>query len=76
MAAFNKADAKAVAALWTEDGQYSDDRGRVFAGREAIGNAYAEFFAKNPGAQMHIVVDSLRLLSPGGRSRTGGPRWH
>jgi uncharacterized protein (TIGR02246 family) len=64
IAAFNKADAKAVAALWTEDGQYSDDTGRVFAGREAIGTAYAEFFAKNPGAQMRIVVDSLRLLSP------------
>ena len=64
VAAFNKADAKAVAALWTEDGQYSDDTGRVFAGREAIGNAYAEFFAKNPGARMRVVVDSLRLLSP------------
>lgn len=64
VAAFNKADAKAVAALWTEDGQYSDDAGRVFAGRDAIENAYAGFFAKNPGAQMHIVVDSLRLLSP------------
>jgi len=62
--AFNKADAKAVAALWTEDGQYSDDMGRVFAGRKAIETAYAEFFAKNPGAQMQIVVDSLRLLSP------------
>ena len=64
VAAFNKQDAKAVAALWTEDGQYSDDTGRVFAGREAIGTVYAEFFAKNPGAQVRIVVDSLRLLSP------------
>lgn len=65
VAAFNKADAKAVAALWTEDGQYSDDAGRVFAGREAIEKGYAEFFAANPGAQMHIVVDALQLLSPG-----------
>lgn len=63
VAVFNKADAKAVAALWTEDGQYSDDTGRVFAGRKAIETAYAEFFAKNPGAQMQIVIDSLRLLS-------------
>jgi uncharacterized protein (TIGR02246 family) len=64
VAAFNKQDAKAVAALWTEDGQYSDDAGRVFAGRAAIGTAYAEFFAQNPGAQLRVVVDSLRLLSP------------
>jgi len=63
VAAFNKKDAKAVAALWTEDGQYSDNTGRVFAGRKAIADAYAEFFAKNPDAQMQIVVDALRLLS-------------
>jgi uncharacterized protein (TIGR02246 family) len=64
VAAFNKADAKAVAALWTEDGQYSDDTGRVLSGREAICKAYAEFFADHPGAQMRVVVDSVRLLSP------------
>ena len=64
VAAFNKQDAKAVATLWAEDGQYIDDTGRVFAGREAIGKAYAQFFAENPGAQLRINIDSLRLLSP------------
>jgi len=63
VAAFNKADAQALAALWTEDGQYVDDTGRVFAGREAIGKLYTQFFAENPHAQIHIRIDSLRMLS-------------
>ena len=63
VAAFNKGDAKAVAALWTEDGEYIDDTGRSFVGREAIEEGYAEFFAGNPNAKIQITIDSLRLLS-------------
>ena len=63
VAAFNKADAKAIAALWTEDGEYIDDTGRRFAGRDAIEKGYAEFFADNPNAKIQITIDSLRLLS-------------
>ncbi len=61
--AFNKGDAKSVASLWTGDGDYIDDSGRAFAGREAIEKAYAEYFAANPGARIRIAIDSLRLLS-------------
>lgn len=61
--AFNKGDAKAAASLWTEDGDYIDDSGRAFAGRETIEKAYAEYFAANPGARIRIAIDSLRLLS-------------
>jgi uncharacterized protein (TIGR02246 family) len=64
VAAFNKGDAKAIAALWTEDGEYLDDRGRHFAGREAIEQGYAEFFADNPGAVIKLAIDSLRLVGP------------
>ena len=46
--AFNKHDAKAVAALWTEDGEYIDDTGRTIAGRDAIEKDYAAFFAEQP----------------------------
>ena len=59
--AFNKHDAKAVAALWTKDGQYIDDTGRRIEGREAIEKEYAGFFAAHPDAAVTIVVDSLRL---------------
>jgi uncharacterized protein (TIGR02246 family) len=63
-AAFNRRDAKAVAALWTPDGDCIDDAGRVLKGRAEIEKGYAEFFAANPQSQMRVLVDSLRLLSP------------
>ena len=63
VSAFNKHDAKAVAAHWTEDGKYIDDSGRTFEGREAIAKEYGDFFAANPDAQMRIVIDSLRILA-------------
>jgi uncharacterized protein (TIGR02246 family) len=62
-AAFNAGDAKAVAALWTADGDYNDESGRRFVGRAEIEQNYARFFAENPGARLRIVIDSLRLLS-------------
>jgi uncharacterized protein (TIGR02246 family) len=61
--AFNKGDAKAVAALWTKDGDYIDDEGQRYVGREAIEKVYAGFFAENPKARIQIVIDSARLLS-------------
>ncbi len=63
VAAFNQQDAKSIAALWTEDGEYIDDSGRTIAGRDAIEQDYARFFAENPKAQIKIVIDSLRVLS-------------
>ncbi len=62
-AAFNKGDAKAIAAMWTADAEYVDDTGRSYVGRDAIEQGYAEFFAANPNVQMQTVIDSLRLLS-------------
>jgi uncharacterized protein (TIGR02246 family) len=61
--AFNKGDAKGVAALWTKDGDYVDDIGRKFTGRDAIEKGYAAHFAANPKMQIRVVIDSLRLLS-------------
>lgn len=60
VAAFNRGDAAAVAALWTEDGDYTDESGQVFAGREAIEKAYAEFFKEYPGVKMKLTIDSVR----------------
>jgi uncharacterized protein (TIGR02246 family) len=64
MAAFNKQDAKAVAALWTDDGEYIDDSGRRFAGRDAIEKGYTQFFADNPNVKIRLAIDSLRQVSP------------
>lgn len=61
--AFNQADAAAVAALWTPDGQYVDDTGRSFTGRTEIEAGYTELFAQHSDAKIQITIDSLRLLS-------------
>ena len=47
--AFEKGDAKAVAAFWAEDGDYVDLTGRHLQGRSAIENALKDFFAENKG---------------------------
>ncbi|MBL9164302.1 MAG: SgcJ/EcaC family oxidoreductase [Planctomycetaceae bacterium] len=61
--AFNRGDAKAIAALWTPSGEYIDESATAYAGREAIENRYADFFKANPGASIALEVDSVRLLS-------------
>ncbi len=63
LTAFNQHDAKAVAALWTEEGEYIDEAGQLNKGRKAIENAYAVFFTAHPDARITITIDSLRLLS-------------
>lgn len=63
--AFNRGDAKAVAALWTESGSLADDEGRVFKGRKAIEAEYAAFFKRFPGAKMEVAVQNIELPAPG-----------
>lgn len=61
--AFNCHNASAVAASWTEDGDYIDESGRVIAGREAIEKKYSQFFKEHDDVKIRVVIDSLRLLS-------------
>lgn len=63
--AFEKADAKAVAAFWAEDGDYVDLDGRRLQGRSAIENAFKDYFAENKGVKIRIEVNSVRLVTPG-----------
>jgi uncharacterized protein (TIGR02246 family) len=61
VAAYNKGDAKAVAALWTEAGECRDADGRTFVGRAAIEQAFGESFRGNPGATTEVLVRSIRF---------------
>ncbi len=61
-AAFNKGDAKAVAALWAPDGEYVDETGHLIRGREAIEKVYSTFFAANPGSQIETSISSLKVV--------------
>jgi uncharacterized protein (TIGR02246 family) len=62
--AFEKADAKAVAAFWAEDGDYVDLNGRRLQGRPAIENAFKDFFSENKGLKLRIDVNSVRFVAP------------
>ena len=64
VAAFDKGDAKAIAALWTDDGEFTDDSGKTFSGRAAIEKEYAAFFADHPGLKLKLTIDSLKKVSP------------
>jgi uncharacterized protein (TIGR02246 family) len=59
--AFNKGDAKAIAAMWTEDGECREAGGQTFIGRATIEKAYAEFFKGNPGAKVDVIIKSIRF---------------
>lgn len=62
--AFNRQDAAAVAALFTEDGEMADLSGtELTSGREEIKARYEEVFANDP-PQMAVEVDSVRLVAP------------
>jgi uncharacterized protein (TIGR02246 family) len=62
--AFQKGDAKAVAAFWVADGDYTDLTGRHLKGRDAIEKAFAEYFAENKGLKVRIDSLSLRFVTP------------
>jgi uncharacterized protein (TIGR02246 family) len=61
--ALEKGDAKAVAALWTEEGEYVGEDGTSVRGRPALEAAYAKLFAKNPHVKVEATIDSVRFVS-------------
>jgi uncharacterized protein (TIGR02246 family) len=61
--AFNAADAKTVAALWTEQGEYESDDGVILCGRGAIEAAFAAHFKGRPEAKTSVQIDSIRFPS-------------
>lgn len=61
--AFNAGDAKAVAEQWTESGEYVNESGERYEGRAKIQQEYEKFFAKYPGVQIHVGIDTIKMLS-------------
>jgi uncharacterized protein (TIGR02246 family) len=64
IAAFEKGDAKALAAFYTEDTHYSTDDGTQINGRAAVQEGLVKYFAKNKGAKLQVEMESARLLTP------------
>jgi uncharacterized protein (TIGR02246 family) len=62
--AFNKGDARALAAFWAPDATYVNQVGREYKGREAIEQLYEKVFAARKGAKLAIHVTSAKQLTP------------
>ncbi|HVJ81857.1 MAG TPA: nuclear transport factor 2 family protein [Planctomycetia bacterium] len=60
-AAFNKRDAKAIAAMHAENAESREADGRLHVGRAAIEAAYAALFKANAGETMEVLVKSVRF---------------
>ncbi|MBM4067511.1 MAG: SgcJ/EcaC family oxidoreductase [Planctomycetes bacterium] len=59
--AFNAGDAKAIAALWTADGELVDEAGKEFRGRKTIEKEFAAMFATSKGLTAEIAVLAIRF---------------
>ena len=62
--AFNKGNAAALAAQFTENAEVVDEDGNVVQGRDKIQARFAELFKANPKAKMAVELTTLRQLSP------------
>jgi uncharacterized protein (TIGR02246 family) len=62
-AAFEKGDPKAVAALWTDAGEYVAEDGVALRQRAEIEKAFTEVFKGGPPAKYEVDVRSIRFPS-------------
>jgi uncharacterized protein (TIGR02246 family) len=63
VAAYNRGDAKAVARLWSEKGQWISPDGKPIEGRAAIQKELETMFALSKGLHMEIVDFSVRFVT-------------
>ena len=64
VAAFNKGDAAAVAAHWSENGEWINPTGDRIKGREAIAAEMAAYFAEGKGQHVEVTDMTIRFLAP------------
>jgi uncharacterized protein (TIGR02246 family) len=78
--AFNSADAKALAALWSEKAEYlSEDTGERLEGRKAIEEDFAKILGKKKPARLEIDIFKARavggnVMSVDGEARVIRPK--
>ncbi len=62
--AFNRQDAKAAGAMFTEDATYIDEDGVLYAGRKEIVEEFKAYFANNAGRKLSIHVEAIHFAAP------------
>ena len=61
--AFESRDAKALAAIWAEEGEYENEEGVSVRGRENLEKSFAAIFAMTPELTASVKPRSVRFLS-------------
>src|SRR5262245_63992469 len=62
--AFNKGNAKALAAFFTADADLVDQEGHHIEGRKAIEQTYQKFFSQAKGAKLFIRIEKVSVANP------------
>lgn len=74
VAAFNKGDAKALAAHWTEQGEFVTPAGKELRGRPQLEEDFAAYFSETENAKIELLDTSIKLASPSVALETGTAR--
>jgi uncharacterized protein (TIGR02246 family) len=69
--AYNKGDAKAVAALFGPNAQVIDEDENTVQGRDAIEQVFARIFQETPESQIEVTIDSLKFVGTALAVETG-----
>src|SRR3954453_14099371 len=73
--AYNKRDAKALAALWSPEAVYVDpETGEKFVGPDEIAKEFADTFASSKDAKLEVKANSIKFLSPNVAIENGAAR--
>ncbi len=69
--AFNAGNAKAAAALWTVQGEYTGADSETIQGRDHIEKSLAEYFKAHPKVTVEVRVETVKSLGRGLASAEG-----
>ncbi len=72
--AYNRGDAKAVAAQWSETGEWISPSGQRFQGRRAIEKELKNLFAENKGVRIEVTNLTIRIVSADAATEEGTVR--
>ena len=63
--AFDKGDAKAVAAHWTSTGEFVTPEGETLTGHDALEKSFTEYFKATPNVKIELDSVGIQFISPG-----------
>lgn len=73
--AYHQHDGREFAAIFTADGEYVDEKGALFHGRQAIADEFATFFTANSGTSIELQILSVRTIAPNVIAADGSTRF-